>query len=283
MTDHVKPSLALLPPIGGPILDRTATRDGVQLLTWNVQRASRTRTHQQLTWLCERAEADVVVLTEVAGQESGDLLARWLEESGYDVLLPAPGVGDRYRVLLACRGGSIEPVGPVVAAFGHRCVTAQLKLPQGQVGIAGLYVPSRGPRDRRNIAKRAFQDAVVKALPTFASEFSRTGPVLIMGDFNVVEPGHRPHYSVFGTWEYNFYRAFGEFGFTDAFRLIHPERADYSWFGRPTGEGQRNGYRIDHCFISAAHSELVRDCHYVHEARERNLSDHSAMRVRLTE
>ncbi|MGH3819914.1 MAG: hypothetical protein ACRDRE_19630, partial [Pseudonocardiaceae bacterium] len=48
-------------------------------------------------------------------------------------------------------------------------------------------------------------------------------------------------------------------------------------FGRPAGNGRRNGYRFDHTFITTAHATTVRDCRYLHESRENGLSDHSPM------
>lgn len=142
------------------------------------------------------------------------------------------------------------------------------------VGLLGLYVPSRGPKERRNEDKRAFQNAVEQALPGLLKEF--TGSVVVSGDLNVVEPGHTPHYAVFGTWEYDFYRAFLDTGLTDAFRHVHPDAVDHSWFGRGG-----NGYRFDHIFVTAGHKDDVQVCQYLHEPRELGLTDHSAMLLRL--
>ncbi|MGH3869998.1 MAG: endonuclease/exonuclease/phosphatase family protein [Pseudonocardiaceae bacterium] len=253
----------------------------MQVLTWNVQHANAARTHQQAVWLATSDLADVLVLTEVAAGRSGQSLARWLEDFGYTVYLPDPGEDDRYRVLLACRTGVLDPVDVGIKVLPHRCIAARIKLPDTQLAIVGLYVPSRGPQEKRNVAKRAFQDAVAAALAEFAGRLDATGPVVITGDLNVVEPDHDPHYSVFGTWEYDFYCAFEENGFADAFRIRQPHGMDYSWFGRPSAEGKRNGYRFDHTFVTAAHSGGIRDCRYLHAIRQSGLSDHSAMTLTL--
>jgi exodeoxyribonuclease-3 len=253
----------------------------VRVLTWNVQHASAARTYRQALWLATGHGADVLVLTEVAAGHSGQLLAGYLEEIGYTVVLPAPDQDDRYRVLLACRIGVLDRVDVGISVLPHRGISARITWPEAQVGVVGLYVPSRGPQHRRNVAKRAFQDAVTSALPGLADRLGITGPIVIAGDLNVVEPGHDPHYPVFGTWEYDFYRSFADNGFTDAFRLRYPSGMDYSWFGRPSGEGARNGYRFDHAFVTAAHFGVVRDCRYLHTVRENGLSDHSAMALTL--
>lgn len=253
-----------------------------RVLTWNVQHAAASRTHQQARWLAAADPPDILVLTEVAVGETGRLLARLLGEFGYTVHLPEAGL-DRYRVLLACRTGVLDVVSETGMEFlPHRCLAARIKLPETVVGVVGLYVPSRGPREQRNVAKRGFQDAVAAALPGLVTRLDVAGPVVVTGDLNVVEPDHHPRYPVFGQWEYHFYRSFTQAGFIDAFRITHPTGMDYSWFGRPSGNGQRNGYRFDHTFVTAAHTAAIRDCRYLHTIRETGLSDHAAMTLTLS-
>lgn len=163
----------------------------------------------------------------------------------------------------------------------HRCVVARVAFPAGEIGVVGLYVPSRGPAVRRNQDKRAFQEAVAAVLPRVRAALDVPGPVVIAGDLNVVEPDHDPRYGVFGEWEYDFYRAFGRAGFDDAFRITEPTAMDYSWFGRPSVEGERNGYRFDHIFVSRAHRTAVVACRYDHSVRTAGLTDHSALTLAL--
>ncbi|HET9255918.1 MAG TPA: endonuclease/exonuclease/phosphatase family protein [Pseudonocardiaceae bacterium] len=246
------------------------------MLTWNVQHAAASRTYQQAVWLATADPHEVLVLTEVAAGESGELLARLLRESGYTVHLPDAGQ-DKHRVLIACRTGVLDVVSDTGVGFlPHRCVAIRVKLPQTEIGVVGLYVPSRGPQHQRNVAKRAFQEIVTFALPDM-SGVKVSGPVAITGDLNVVEPSHELRYAVFGGWEYDFYRSFIAAGFTDAFRFCHPKGMDYSWFGRNSGDGRRNGYRFDHVFITTSRASAVRECRYLHAIRENGLSDHAAM------
>jgi exonuclease III len=67
------------------------------------------------------------------------------------------------------------------------------------VRLVGLYVPSCARGARRNESKRAFQAAVIEALPRLVAAVDL--PVVVAGDLNVVEPGHRPRHPVFGGWE----------------------------------------------------------------------------------
>jgi len=279
MIDIMAPEPALFSPAGeaAAALAEPGVIDRVRVLTWNVQHAAASRTCQKDVWLVTAHPHEVLVLTEVAAGESGELLARLLREFGYTVVLPGAGE-DMYRVLLACRTGDLEVVTDTgVDVLPHRCVAARVTFPQAEIGVVGLYVPSRGPHHQRNVAKRAFQEAVTAALPGMSARLKVTGPVVITGDLNVVESGHEPRYAVFGQWEYDFYRSFAAAGFADAFRLCQPQGMDYSWFGRAGSDGRRNGYRIDHAFITAAHAQAVRGCRYLHSPRESGLSDHAAM------
>lgn len=273
------PQAALLSPAGQVV--EFSIQHGlinqIRVLTWNVQHAAASRTYRQAVWLATAGPHEVLVLTEVAAGQSGVLLAQLLREFGYTVHLPDAGE-DKYRVLMACRGEVLDVVPDTGVGFlPHRCVAARVKLPQTEIGVVGLYVPSRGPQHQRNIAKRAFQEAVTAALAGMSDRLKVAGPVVITGDLNVVEPNHDPRYAVFGKWEYDFYRSFIAAGFIDAFRACHPEGMDYSWFGRHCGHGGRNGYRFDHTFITAAHASTVRECRYLHDIRENGLSDHAAM------
>lgn len=252
----------------------------IRVLTCNVQRASVSRVRRQAAWFMG-SDADVLVLTEVSSGDSGDVLAQLLADGGFGVRLPAPSVSDRYRVLVACRGVEPTCVDVGVSSMGHRCVAARATFSAGEIGVTALYVPSRGPKARRNQYKRAFQDLIAAALPHIKPAMGIPGPIVIAGDLNVLEPGHDPHYAVFGEWEYDFYRAFGQAGFDDAFRIKEPSAMDYSWFGRMSDDGTRNGYRFDHVFVSRAHRAAAVACRYDHSVRTAGLTDHSALTLTL--
>ncbi|MFI8459109.1 endonuclease/exonuclease/phosphatase family protein [Kitasatospora sp. NPDC085464] len=254
---------------------RTATHepatDRLRLMTWNVQHAAPARTVRQVDWLASQEGADVAILTEVSGGGSGDVLVQELSDAGYRAVI-APWGGDDYRTVIASRHAGLVTA-PCPADFlPHRFPTATLSLADTPITVAGLYVPSRGPKERRNEDKRAFQSAVSAALPALTA---RGGLVVAAGDLNVVEPGHTPHHRVYGQWEYDFYTSFAAAGFTDAFRTLFPEAVEHSWFGRRSGDG----YRFDHALVTAAHRTRILTCRYLHEPRENGLSDHSALEL----
>jgi exonuclease III len=247
-----------------------AATDTARVLVFNAQHAAPARAHRQAEWIAAQRAADLVVVTEVGSGPGGAALATALTEHGYaSVVAPEPGTPD-YRTVLASRGAPLTPVPSGVGVLPHRAPAATVLIGERPVLLLGLYVPSRGPRERRNEAKRAFQAAVSKALPALVASFD--GLVIAAGDLNVVEPGHVPHHAVYGEWEYDFYRSFTAAGLTDAFRTLHPTAAEHSW----TGRGGR-GYRFDHAFLTARHGGWVRACGYDHEPVERGLTDHAAL------
>lgn len=259
--------LALIPP--GEASHYQEAPGCLRVLTWNVQHASPVRSFRQGAWIAAQP-ADVAVLSEVAAADGRHALAQSLSEHGFTVCCsPAPG---GYRTMVASRTGTQEPRVQIwTGLLPHRFVAVRLSFgEEPAVGVVGLYVPSRGSSERRNVDKRAFQEAVTRLLPRLADALMVDGPIVIAGDLNVVEPGHQPHHAVFGSWEYDFYDAFEKSGYGDAFRHAHPGQTDHSWFGR-----SGNGYRFDHIFCSRL--DAVRECRYLHEPRAAGLSDHSAM------
>jgi exonuclease III len=169
----------------------------------------------------------------------------------------------------------LEPLPAGIAFLPHRSHAADLQIGGRRVRLLGLYVPSRGPQERRNQNKRAFQKAVSEALPGFLDRFD--GPVVVAGDLNVVKPGHVPHHPIFGPWEYEFYLSFLAGGLVDAYRALHPHEPGHSWYGRGG-----NGYRFDHTFVTVPHRPSVVARGYLHAPRDEGLSDHAAMQLMLT-
>ncbi|MCK9924026.1 endonuclease/exonuclease/phosphatase family protein [Frankia sp. AgPm24] len=249
----------------------TASTSHLRLMTFNAQHAAAERAWRQAAWLGRQPDADIVVLTEVGPGPGGHALLDALGHHGYTHLYaPQPDQPD-YRTVIASRGTPLSPVSTGIDVLTHRAPAAELHLGGQPLRLLGLYVPSRGPKEHRNEAKRAFQHAVAQALPGFLAAFD--GPVIVTGDLNVIEPGHLPHYPVFGRWEYDFYRTFTDIGLTDAYRALHPGTPGHSWYGRGG-----NGYRFDHTFLTADRLDLT-SCAYLHVPRREGLSDHAAMTV----
>ncbi|MDT0307293.1 endonuclease/exonuclease/phosphatase family protein [Streptomyces sp. DSM 44917] len=264
--------LSLLTPEPPRYTPSTTT---ARLMVFNVQHAAPERARRQAAWLAGQEMADLLILTEVGTSPGADALITALGDHGYaSVLAPQPADRD-YRTVLASRSAELEPLPSGITVLPHRAPCATVRIGDTPFTLLGLYVPSRGPKDRRNENKRAFQQAVTAALPALAARSD--GPLIAAGDLNVLEPGHTPHYSVFGPWEYDFYRSFTTAGLTDAFRHLHPDTTEHSWHGR-----SGNGYRFDHAFLTTPHRTQLLACHYLHQPRQLGLTDHSALLLHVS-
>lgn len=150
---------------------------------------------------------------------------------------------------------------------------------EGPLRVLGAYVPSRDATLIKTERKKRWIEGFHTALDATDSGV----PVLLLGDLNVLEPGHQPeHRQQFAPFEYDFYRALTDrHGLRDAFRSLHPDRIEHSWARRPD-----LGYRYDHTHASARLLPLLEGCAYVHQTRDvlpdgSRLTDHSGLAVRL--
>ena len=134
-----------------------------------------------------------------------------------------------------------------------------------------MYVPSRGPKEKRNVNKRLFQDQVISQLKSLYKD-ENTKNLVIGGGLNVIDPNHIPKYPIFGDREFGLYNAFLRVGLIEVYRLLNPNTQGYSWFGKLNDED-----RFDHLFISKCFDRSIMECYYIHEPRVSKLSDHSAM------
>ena len=64
--------------------------------------------------------------------------------------------------------------------------------------------------------------------------------------------------------------------YLDAFRHIHGEVKEYSWYSH-----QGNGYRYDHTYVHNSILPIIKGCYYLHSWREAKMSDHSPMVLEL--
>ncbi len=241
------------------------------LLTLNIANPSPERAERQIAWLATRDE-EVLVLTETKDSAGCRLLADAFTAAGYHVACPKPENGD-YGVMIASRlRAATGDFGGRVGYLSSRAAAITLHAPSGPIHIIGAYVPSRDASADKTERKRKWLDACHAALASRPS-----GAALFLGDLNVLEPSHQPHYPFFAPFEYDFYRQLtDDCGLVDAFRALHPDTVDHSWVGR-TGDG----YRYDHVHCTRDLAAKLAACDYVHQPRLDRLSDHSALSARL--
>ncbi|MGH3761017.1 exodeoxyribonuclease III [Actinophytocola sp.] len=244
---------------------------GLSLITLNIANPSVDRATRQLEWLAARPE-DVLVLTETKASDGCRHLADAFHTAGYAVTYPEPAPGEYGVMIVSKLATQPDPIGDTLTYLPTRASGITITTDCGPIRVLGAYVPSRDASPEKVDRKRRW-------LAEFSTALAATEmPTLLLGDLNVLEPDHQPHYRFFQPFEYDFYRALTDrHGLLDAFRQLHPDQVEHSWVGR-TGDG----YRYDHAHATKDLATELVDCEYIHEPRLTRLSDHSALTVRLT-
>jgi exodeoxyribonuclease III len=240
------------------------TEASISILTLNVCSPSAARAEKQLEWLGERPE-DIFVLTETTGQSGSELLADRFREAGWVVRAPLPSEGE--RGVMICSRLAVQAKSPPLVTYLPERVEI---LSVGGIEVVGVYAPSRDESAERIARKRRFLSELLTVVGA-----KKQAQTVLIGDLNIVEPAGGSG-GVFYDWEYELYEELPELGWLDAYRALHPDRYELSWV-----DGEGRGYRFDHTFISGDLAERVRRCEYIHETRESDLSDHSAMVIEV--
>jgi exodeoxyribonuclease III len=247
-----------------PAMSKTQRDLGV--LTLNVCSPSQARAERQLEWLSKRPE-QVFVLTEMSDGVGSTLLVERLRSAGWNVQCREPQGGER-GVLIASRVALGREVPAIVSYLPERVAAISI----GTLEIIGVYAPSRDDSAEKVARKRRF----LAELLTVVGARPASDTVLI-GDLNIVERGQRSGDGTFREWEYELYEELPSLSWMDAYRVLHPDRVEYSWVGV---DGV--GHRFDHTFITGDLTDRLLRCEYVHETRETDLSDHSALHLELS-
>lgn len=217
-------------------------------------------------------DLDVLVLSETRANSGTEWLLAAFADAGYEVQSDLPSSNRERGVAVLSRvatPGSVEQPSPV--DLSHRLVIGDLG-EATRTTLLAAYVPSRDATRPKLERKRRFLAQLLRVVEHSA----RAGRVILMGDLNVVGREHLPRYSAFRSWEYDALDRVVDHGLVDVFAELHPGVQAHSWIGR-TG----NGYRYDYAFVSDDLVDAVRECEYMHEPRERGLSDHAAVVLTL--
>jgi len=112
--------------------------------------------------------------------------------------------------------------------------------------------------------------------PWFIGEAGRRArvPCFLVGDFNIGKHFIDEGGAVIRNPEYM--DRIEELGYVDAWRMLHPQGREYTWFSH-----RGNGFRLDYVFISAPLAGKLIGAEHLHEPRELKISDHSALSVTI--
>ena len=242
------------------------------MLTFNIGAASAVRADAILRWLRSRAD-DVVVLTETTSGAGTRFLADGLRADGFSVrhTLDARERG----VLLASQ---IPIVRDLSAEFPVtlpcRAAAVVLDTRPRKLTLIGVYIPSRDRSDVKVARKEAFIASLLDGLRKLP--VMQRDRLVVAGDYNAIARRHEPPLPGFFPWEYGLHDGSDQIGLRPAHELRPRGDHPHSWIGRT---GLR--YLYDYVHVGNGMHEAVERCEYLHGPRERRLSDHAAVAVRL--
>ncbi|MFB8086911.1 endonuclease/exonuclease/phosphatase family protein [Streptomyces sp. NPDC055992] len=242
-------------------------RSQLRMLAWNMASPSLERARRQVDWLYETGR-NVIVMSEVKIGEGSRHITKELESSGFIVTKARTGAEDRYMTVVATKGYAVRPL--QLSFNTSRVVAARLTTHFGELDVVGLYSLTNGMSVESSRNRKKFQEQLVQALRDRLTTEPDV-PMLLTGDYNVLEPGHRPASTLFEEHDYDFYRALIALGLVDGYRHIQPEGRDLTWYG-PQG-----GQLLDYALMSPGAAERLTECGFDHHARSSGLSDHSAL------
>lgn len=254
----------------------------ISFLSLNIGNPSLERAKKQCSWLEGRKE-DVFILTETKVSQGCAYIEEFFLQYGYDlfsmnsslsydVSFPKSKTGDLGVMIISkypikkCSHFFAED-----SIFYSRQLETTISVNGKLINVMGLYVPSRDRSDKKIMRKKTFLDNIKNLINN-----SNNTPRIFMGDLNILERKHIPHYSSFFEWEYAFYDELINKGYIDTYRYCNNEKQEYSWVGRTN-----DGYRYDYGFVSSDLKNNILNCQYLHETRKKRLTDHSGIVMKL--
>ena len=245
----------------------------LRIVSWNI-RAGGGRRVGLIAEHIERWQADVVALSEFRGTPPSRLLKGLLEQQGLGFQLStAEGcLPSSNRLLLASRWPlRLIRLRNAPSEPGRWCLA--------QVGTAapfalgGMHVPNRVSG-----RKYPFHASVLNTIQSW-----RRGPALLVGDTNSGRIGVDEEVPCFGKLEDGWICALEDASWRDAFRHLHGDEREYTWYS-PNG---RNGFRLDQAFVNRRLLPRLIDTRYEWacgadgQERRDTVSDHAALLIDL--
>lgn len=244
----------------------------LSLLTLNIQAAAKQRARALLAWLDERAD-DLVILTETSAGQGTAYLLDQARQAGLTVVKTPDPPGERGVAILSRVPIVARP--DLAAGVTLPARVAAATVPgEPEITVLGVYVPSSDRAPDKIARKRDFIASLLAALAALPA--ACRSRLVLGGDYNVIRRDHQPSYRGFLPFEYAMLDTLDAHALADAQRLCSPDVQEYSWIGR-----SGNGYQFDYFHIGAEIASRLQTCRYLHQPRERGLSDHAAVSLCL--
>lgn len=252
----------------------------ISVATFNVN-SIKARLPNLLAWL-DMARPDIVLLQELKCVDEA-FPAMEIEERGYNIATHGQKTYNGVAIL------SKFPLEDVVRDLAGdetdmqaRYIEAVANVPGGALRVASAYVPNgQDVTSDKFPYKLRFLERLRNH---WAERLSYHEMAVLGGDFNVApaamdvyDPATLEGSICYHPEERARLAALLNLGLYDAFRTLHPNAQQFSWWDyRGNGYERGHGLRIDHLLMSAIASDCLRECS-IDEAprREEKPSDHA--------
>lgn len=239
----------------------------MRLISWNIRAGGGVRATLIAQAIVDM-QPDVVALSEFRGTEPSLLIAELLRDAGLvfqrNTIDPqAPAVNS---LLVASRWPLRTLNLRNAPANKRRWLHVNVAAPD-PLAVMAVHIPNRVTG-----TKYPFMDSIVDVLRAW-----RGPPAVLMGDTNSGQIGIDEESPAFNQTEDQWLCTLRKFNWQDAFRLVHGDKREFTWYS-PNG---RNGFRLDQMFLhpSIARDVVSFDHRWFGATKDRRevLSDHAAM------
>lgn len=251
----------------------------MRIITFNLNGIRSACNKGFLAWFAEQ-QADILCVQELKAQ-AGDMTPDMLAPSGYRGYFHYAkkkgysGVGLYSR----CQPDRVI-VGLSLPEFDDegRYLEAQF----GNLSVVSLYLPSGSGGEERQAVKFRFMEAFMPHLV----QLKQSGrEVIVCGDWNIAHTekdlknwkGNQKNSGFLPEERAWLTQLFGEVGFVDVFRKLHPELEAYTWWSNRGRAWEKDvGWRIDYQIATPGIAEQAWSTHIYKEQR---FSDHAPLTV----
>ena len=254
----------------------------MKIATWNVN-SVRMRLTTVIGWL-ETVQPDVLLLQEIKTEDAGFPRAEFAA-LGYEAAIV--GQKSYNGVALLSRHPILDPIF-ALPGEGELPQARYVEASVAGIRVASLYLPNGNPIGTE---KFPYKLRWMQRLHDHAkSLLMRAEPVVLGGDYNVI-PANDDVYdpqawitdALFCMETRRQFRRLANLGFTDAFRALHPEPHNYTFWDYQAGRWPRDqGLRIDHFLLSPQAADRLAGCMIDRGPRgAEKASDHTPVIVEL--
>ena len=170
-----------------------------------------------------------------------------------------------------------------------RIMSAELKHKKKTIILINIYTPNGNPVDSEKYNYKLYWlGSLIKKLKSL---LKKNENIIIGGDFNIIpsdedvhDPENYKNDALFRLEVRKKLRELINLGFNDAYRYIHPDKEEYTFWDYTSGAWQKNnGMRIDHFLVSNSLINIVKSVNINKFPRGREKpSDHTPIEIELT-